>query len=151
MQSSTTLWTQTVNFRPSGQGWHTPVSPELSKQRATDYVVRGHLKLHSETDKQQLLQAALKLPILLEAHPGSGQWWSSSCQFSSHMVKIGIISYVIDHWNITVFIVGTTIFNIKMDNVGILNSVPLFTSYRITNKSANQLYYCEDLEPSTLD
>lgn len=107
-QSSTTLWTQTVNFRLSGHGWHTPVSPELRKQRARDYVVQGHLKLHCEiesykTDKNNCFRlpsnsqfSCLSSPLLtLEAHPGSGQWWSSSSRFSSHMVKTGI-TYLCD-------------------------------------------------------
>lgn len=30
-----------MDFMLSGHGWHSPVSPELSKQRARDYVVRA--------------------------------------------------------------------------------------------------------------
>jgi hypothetical protein len=66
----------------------TPESPELSKQRARDYVVPHHPKLQSEfeggetlshkTNKQNLLQAALKLTILLYQFSTAGT--GGTCQ-----------------------------------------------------------------------
>lgn len=72
-----------MDFMLSGHGWHSPVSPELSKQRARDYVVRGHLKLHSEFESSWRYMNPVSQNKQTKSASGCSQTHNSLSQFST--------------------------------------------------------------------